>query len=145
MDIQIKSLIKVPGIKSQKIRRNLKKVLEGLDLHDVELSILFTDDRHIEDLNRQYLHREGPTNVLAFPMSQGTNVSAAPGMLGDIVISVDTAAREAEGVGESLEESILRLIIHGLCHLLGHDHEDGLKEARRMEAAERRMLMSLPE
>jgi rRNA maturation RNase YbeY len=140
MDIQIRSLNRVPGIKNQKIRQNLRQVLEGLDLHDVELSILFTDDHHIEALNRQYLNREGPTNVLAFPMSRGKEVSAAPGMLGDIVISVDTAAREAEGVGETLEENIFRLLIHGLLHLLGYDHECGLRDARLMAEEERRLL-----
>jgi rRNA maturation RNase YbeY len=139
MDIQIKVLKRAPGIESQRIRRTLKKVLEGLGFHDAELSILITDDPHIEELNRQYLKRAGPTNVLAFPMSNGDEASAATGMLGDIVVSVDTAAREAAEAGETLEQNVYRLLVHGLLHLLGYDHECGPENARRMGAEERRL------
>jgi len=134
-------------------------VLNDLACHEGELSILFTDDRHIADLNAQYLGRKGPTNVLAFPMSGpppneklqpgqrdahrreagGPLFDVESGMLGDIVVSVDTAICESKNSGESLEETIYRLLIHGLLHLLNYDHERSAEEARLMEKEQRRL------
>lgn len=105
-----------------------------------ELSILLTDDEHIARLNRRYLGKEGPTNVLAFPMSEGPQAAAPTGMLGDIVISVDTALREAELSGEASSKTLFRLLIHGLLHLLGYDHERSGEEADRMQKAQDRLL-----
>ena len=110
-----------------------------MDCPDGELSILFTDDGHISELNRQYLGREGPTNVLAFPMSRGTPTHVASGMLGDIVISVDTAMSESKKVGEPLADTIYRLLVHGLLHLFDYDHERSPQDARRMRKEERRL------
>ena len=118
----------------------MTKVLRDLDCHEVELSILFTDDSHIAELNRCYLSREGATNVLAFPMLYEASPNIPSLMLGDIVISVDTAMRESKRFGELFEETIFRLLIHGLLHLLGHDHEKSPKEAENMENEERRLL-----
>jgi len=103
-----------------------------------ELSILFTDDKRIADLNNRYLGRKGPTNVLAFPMKEGST-SESP-MLGDVVISVGAALRESEEFREDLEHTIDRLLIHGLLHLLGYDHEKSDSEAERMENEEKRLL-----
>jgi len=119
------------------------KALKGLGCHEGELSILFTGDKHMAELNRHYLGREGPTNVLAFPMATGPTVPGEGGMLGDIVISVDTAIGEAHQVGEPLEDTINRLLIHGLLHLLHYDHEGSPQEARRMKRQERRLLKLL--
>lgn len=112
---------------------------------DRELSILFTDDRRISELNKRYLSREGPTNVIAFPMSNsGTRENGFP-MLGDVVISLDTAVQEAEGEGEPLEERVCRLLIHGILHLLGHDHEGPRREAVRMQKEEARLFSLIKE
>ena len=108
--------------------------------HDGEVSILFTDDGHIAQLNRQYLGRDGPTNVLAFPMSGGEPSDVESGMLGDIVVSVDTAMRESKELEEPLDETIHRLLIHGILHLLNYDHERSSEEAERMEEEEKRLL-----
>ena len=117
--------------------------------HDGELSILLTDDKHIAELNMSYLGRQGPTNVLAFPMlntselhspGDGPPYDGASGMLGDIVISVDRAISESKALGEPLEETIYRLLIHGLLHLLHYDHEGSIQEARLMEKEERRLF-----
>lgn len=106
-----------------------------------ELSILFTDDIHIRELNRQYRAKDMPTNVLAFPMS-GDPSGVESGMLGDIVISVDTAMRESEAAGETPEETACRLLIHGLLHLVGYDHEsDEDEEIMTKEEARLGMLI----
>lgn len=107
--------------------------------HDCELSLLLSDDTYIAELNRRFLSREGPTNVLAFPM-RGDEAGPKTPMLGDIVISVDAALRDAEGVGESLSKTIERLSIHGLLHLLGYDHEGSEEEARMMEEETERLM-----
>ena len=113
--------------------------------HDGELSVLLTDDQHMAQLNRRFLRREGPTNVLAFPMSNGHASDDDFGMLGDIVLSVDTAINESRALDEPLEETIYRLLLHGLLHLLGFDHERSPEEARRMEKEEARLLRLMKE
>lgn len=105
-----------------------------------ELSILFTDDKTIADLNNRYLGRKGPTNVLAFPMKEGPTPKFESPMLGDVVISVGAALRESEEFGEDLEYTIDRLLIHGLLHLLGYDHDKSDSEAERMENEEKRLI-----
>jgi rRNA maturation RNase YbeY len=140
MEIQITSQKRTPGVNVKSIKRILKKVLKDLDFHDVELSILLTDDERMAQLNRQYMRRKGTTNVLAFPMTGGPGPQVQSGMLGDIVVSVDTALREAGQQEETPQRTINRLLIHGLLHLIGHDHEGSVREARRMEAEEQRLL-----
>ncbi|MFC1825171.1 rRNA maturation RNase YbeY [Thermodesulfobacteriota bacterium] len=122
----------------------MTKVLKDLDCHESELSILLTDDEYMAELNRRYLGKDGATNVLAFPMS-GETAGDASVMLGDIVISVDTAVHESERAGEPLEETILRLLIHGLLHLLDFDHERSHEAAQLMEKEQLRLLNLLKE
>ena len=109
-----------------------------------ELSILFAGDGMIADLNSRYLGRRGPTNVLAFPMSDDRGSGVASGMLGDVAISVDTAIRESEERGERLEETVCRLLIHGILHLMGYDHES-VREERIMRKEEKRLLSMVME
>jgi probable rRNA maturation factor len=99
-----------------------------------ELSILLVDDLQIADLNTTYLNREGPTNVIAFPMQEGEFAGISPDLLGDVVISVDTAEREAAAAGMDVEARTVELLVHGMLHLMGYDHEHDEDEARRMEA-----------
>ncbi len=101
---------------------------------DSELSILIVDDPQIEELNRQYLDRKGPTNVIAFAMREGDFSDLSPHLLGDVVISTDTAAREAKNAALGFEQRFNELLIHGILHLLGYDHETDEEEARVMEA-----------
>lgn len=116
-----------------------------MDCHKKELSILFTDDQCISKLNKEYLGRDGPTNVIAFPMSGIMEERMNIPILGDIVISVDTAIREAKECGKDIEYIIDRLVIHGILHLLGYDHEKDEKEAIEMEKEENRLLSILKE
>jgi len=111
-----------------------------LDFPDGEISILLVDDPQITTLNQKYLYRQGPTNVIAFPMREDEFSHLTPHLLGDVVVSVDTAAREAQEAGLSKERRFNELLIHGILHLFGYDHENSEKEARRMEDKSRELL-----
>jgi rRNA maturation RNase YbeY len=127
------------------IRLKAEKALRDLACLDKELSILFTDDFQIAELNERYLGRKGPTNVMAFPMAGGEEDSFESSMLGDVVISVDTARKESKEAGEPLDLTLDRLLIHGILHLLGFDHEGSGREARRMELEEKRLVAVIRE
>ena len=107
---------------------------------ECELSVLLVDDLQIAQLNQQYLGRQGPTNVLAFAMSEGEMAGLNPGLLGDVVVSVETAGREARENGLDEPEHLYRLLIHGILHLLGHDHEHDPDQARAMEELTEKLL-----
>ena len=91
------------------------------------------DDPGVRELNATYRGKDKATNVLSFPMQEGEFSDITPGLLGDVVISLETAAREADQAGISLEERMSQLLIHGILHLLGFDHEKGESDAHRME------------
>ena len=145
MEIQISYQLEIPGLKNQKIRSKLVRILEDLDCLDKELSVLFTDDTRIAQLNRHYLGRNGATNVLAFPMCDGQAPEPETPMLGDVVISVNTAMRESRELGENIEDTISRLLVHGVLHLLGYDHEKSIQDTQRMEKQERRLIELIQE
>jgi probable rRNA maturation factor len=111
-----------------------------LDFPEGEISILLVDDPQITILNQQYLDRQGPTNVIAFAMREGEFSHLTPHLLGDVVISMDTAAREAQEADLSPERRFNELLIHGILHLFGYDHEESEKEARRMEEKSRELM-----
>ncbi|HWR91644.1 MAG TPA: rRNA maturation RNase YbeY [Desulfobacterales bacterium] len=125
------------------MRRNARILLSSLGHPDGELSVLLVDDERIAGLNRAYLNREGPTNVIAFPMQAGRFAHLSPHLLGDVVISVDTAWREAQAAGLELEQRLTQLLVHGLLHLCGYDHEQAPAEARRMAVKSRGLLKAL--
>jgi len=105
-----------------------------LDCPDCELSILFVDDQRIQALNSEYRRKNRPTNVLSFPMREGDFPEVSPQLIGDVVISADPAAAEAEKAGICLGQHLTWLLIHGILHLFGFDHERSRKEADGMEA-----------
>lgn len=105
---------------------------------DAELSVLFVDDHVISDLNLRYRNKQGPTNVLAFSMLEGEERLISK-MLGDIVISIETALSEAMEEGIELKERIRRLLAHGLLHLIGYDHKTE-QEALTMSEIEDRLV-----
>ena len=110
---------------------------------ETELSLLVVDDDGIAPLNHQYLGRKGPTNVIAFPMQAGEFSDVSPHLLGDVVISVETCQREAEAAGITFEKRLSELLIHGILHLFGYDHEKSSAEARRMEQKSNALLQHL--
>jgi len=112
-----------------------------------ELSVVVTDDATIQTLNRVWRGKDRPTDVLSFSQveEQGGRArplapSAAPLVLGDVVLSIETASRQADRFGHSLDEELLRLLVHGVVHLVGHDHVHGGVQARRMQEVEARVL-----
>ncbi|MCX7304049.1 MAG: rRNA maturation RNase YbeY [Hyphomicrobiales bacterium] len=107
-----------------------------------ELGVVFTDDAHIRALNAAWRAKDKPTNVLSFPAFKLSPGDTLPPLLGDIVLAAQTVSREAELEGKPLGHHISHLVIHGLLHLLGHDHEEE-GEADRMEALERTALARL--
>ena len=111
-----------------------------MDCPDSEISILIVDDPQIEELNQQYLNRKGPTNVIAFAMREGEFSDLSPQLLGDVVISTDTAAREAQIASTSMARRFNELLVHGILHLMGYDHETSEDDARVMEDKSRELM-----
>jgi len=130
-------------IPQKRIKQTARAILDALDCPDGELSILLVDDQQIEKINTEYLNREGPTNVIAFPMREGEFSELTPDLLGDVVISVETAGKEAETAGISMQKRFDQLLIHGILHLMGYDHEKTRKEATRMEKKSSELMKML--
>ncbi|MBN2420319.1 MAG: rRNA maturation RNase YbeY [Deltaproteobacteria bacterium] len=126
------------------IRQKMEKALKDLGCDHSELSILITGDDQIHELNLKYLNRDKPTNVLAFPMTGDLSLIETV-MLGDIVISVDTAKRESSEMGITFHQRVYELLIHGLLHLMGYDHEISEMDEKRMQKEEKRLLGILME
>lgn len=115
-------------------------LLDHFERSDSELSILFTDDKTIREYNKKYLSRDYPTDVIAFPMNEGDFSNLNSNIMGDILISVETAEQNAKRAKVSVEHEIYHLLIHGILHLLGFDHEKDRKSALMMRKYERFFL-----
>jgi len=132
------------------VRRTLTQVMPGADDGPLEISLVFTDDAEQRALNRDYRQNDRATNVLSFPNMDEPNMdnrpapeaSGQPRLLGDIVLARQTVEREAQAQGKSLADHTSHLLVHGLLHLLGYDHQDGV-EAEEMEALETRILAEM--
>ena len=116
-----------------RVRQKAQDILDVLGCPEKELSIVLLDDPQIAELNRTYLKREGPTNVIAFPMQEGEYADISPDLLGDVAISLDTAQKESQLAGTDMQTRTIELLLHGVLHLLGYDHEHDEDEARIME------------
>ena len=126
----------------------LAQVAPELDNIRLMVSLLFTSDAEVHVLNREWRAKDKPTNVLSFPMLEREDLLAlaadgAPEMLGDIALAHETCAREAAEKGISTQDHASHLIIHGLLHLAGHDHEISDADAEAMEALETKALALL--
>jgi probable rRNA maturation factor len=113
----------------------------GCDAH--EISVVITNNEQIQQLNFRYRKIDKPTNVLAFPMQEGQFGNITPGLLGDIVISCETAQKEAKSANISLAERISQLLIHGILHLIGFDHEASESDAEKMEEKSLELLRQI--
>ena len=123
-----------------------QRILDALGCPEAELSVSIVGDRSIRTLNRDYLGRDKATNVISFAMQEGEFGALNPQLLGDVVISADTAAREAEEAGEPFWSRLSFLLLHGILHITGYDHErSGAVEAARMETREREIFAKLRE
>ncbi len=152
MDIQIQNQQSAQKIQTSLLEQILERALRHLACEGQEVSVLLVDDQQIQKLNRQYRHKDYPTDVLAFCQqdSRGRPPSlpksrrrvdrdVRPYLLGDIVISIPTAQRQAEEMGHSLKQELKILLIHGLLHLLGYDHIQD-DEAAVMQEKEAELL-----
>ena len=126
-----------------RLRRRARCVLSAIGQSRSELSVALVDDEQIAELNAQWRDKPRPTDVLSFSLVEGDFADHRAGMLGDVVISVETAAAQAAALHRGLDERVARLMIHGVLHLIGYDHEDDA-EAREMAREERRLWRALP-
>lgn len=133
-----------PALSSRTVRGLADRMLRALDLAGAELSVLLTDDATIRELNREHREKDSATDVLAFPMDLEHGVGTAPtgarpAILGDVVISLDTADRQARRRGRPLRDEVRFLLAHGLLHLIGYDHATR-EEKREMDSMTRRLV-----
>jgi probable rRNA maturation factor len=126
--VQVAVKVRAGGHAAAVLRAAARKWIGGRE----QLSIALVTDREMRSLNRRWRRQDRPTDVLSFPLEEA-------GALGDVVISIDTARRQAKEGGWSLASELRRLLAHGILHCRGYDHESAA-DARRMAAAERRLL-----
>jgi probable rRNA maturation factor len=134
-----------PAISPAVVRRVADAMLIELELEHAELSVLLTNDRQIQALNLAHRQKDQPTDVLAFPLDEGGGADGAVSgtrLLGDVVISLDTAARQARGRSRELLPEVRFLLAHGLLHLLGYDHGDPAQK-REMTLMTRRLVRAV--
>lgn len=124
------------------IRKAARSLMKELSIVDRELSIVLCDDATIHALNRDFRHKDKPTDVLAFALSEGEFGDLAGDLLGDVVISVETTLRQAEEAGKTPFQELAMLLVHGTLHLLGWDHETAKKD-RLMRAETDRLLLAI--
>lgn len=136
MKVYIKNRQRRIKVSQQRIENLLRKALRLLRLHEAELSILLVNDRRMRMLNLQYRGIDRTTDVLSFPQmneSQISDLKSQVCLLGDIAINLHKAERQAAEYGLTLDEELKRLLIHGLLHLAGYDHEKGRYAERKMK------------
>ncbi len=136
-------------IDKRQIHDWVSKILQILDENTGEVGVTFVNNRVIQELNRQYRGKDTPTDVLSFPMLENPKEhektfrieeETPTRLLGDVIISLEKAHEEAPLFYKGFSEQVLFLIIHGLLHLLGYDHEQSRNEAARMRRQEERLF-----
>lgn len=142
------NVVKIPVGIRMLIRRCCHAVAVSENFNDdFEVSVSFVDDNEIHKLNKQFRDMDRPTDVLSFPLGENgvydVNNETGASLLGDIVISIETALRQAELYGHSLEREIGFLTVHSMLHLLGYDHEESKLQERIMREKEETILNSL--
>jgi probable rRNA maturation factor len=144
MAVLVSGTISARGIDRRVLGRKATIVLDALGLAESELSLSLVGDAEIRRLNRTYRGKDRPTDVLSFSLREGEfgDVGRA---LGDVVISLETAKRQGRENGLTLGEEVSRLLVHGILHLAGYDHETSPLEGQRMKRKEREMLRRIAE
>lgn len=128
---------------TRKLRRRAGRLLKLLSIEEKELSVLLTDDDEMTQLNRAYRDRNRTTDVLSFSQQEGEWPDLHPEILGDVVISLPTARRQAREQKHTLMEELIVLLVHGTLHLLGHEHERTDRRAAAAMRREQNRLVSL--
>lgn len=124
-------------VNATRMTRHARRILLEMGFVKAELSLAFVDDAEMRLLNATYRRVNEATDVLAFAMTEGRFGEVNPQVLGDVVISVETAAFQAHRAGRPLSEELNALLVHGVLHLLGYDHDRSPADARVMRAKER--------
>jgi probable rRNA maturation factor len=124
------------------VRRAAEAAMRDNDAPPSEISVVLSDDEHLRELNKHHRGMDKPTNVLSFPAARIKAPAGAPRILGDVVLAYETVQREAAEESKPIENHLSHLVVHGVLHLLGYDHEDE-EEAEMMEARERQILAKL--
>ena len=125
-----------PRFDRRLLAKRARALLSAVGLPRAELSLALVSDAAIAKLNEAHRGKRGATDVLSYSLAEGAHAGQRGELLGDVVIAVGVAARQAAELGHSLNDELLRLVIHGVLHLLGFDHELP-RDARRMQAKER--------
>ena len=141
MSVEIVNKIRRKKISVRRTKRTAQRILGLLNQDRVELSLALVDNREIKKLNARYRKKDQPTDVLSFP--SGEQLPTGIQILGDVVISVEQAEEQAGERRKTLEQEIESLLIHGILHLLGYDHERSRKEAKIMQSLERKISRAL--
>jgi probable rRNA maturation factor len=139
--IHYRNEVKKSGVDARALKRTLRELLEAVDESDAALSLTLVNDDEIKELNRIHRGKDKPTDVLSFPLDP-SGLDGPERLLGDIVISIDTARRQAADYDAPVQREVYRLAIHGLLHVLGHDHMEP-EERALMEAEERRLAAAI--
>ena len=122
----------------------MNNILGMLNCRDKEISLVIVDNEQIREINRDYLNRDRPTNVIAFSQTEGEFGGINPHILGDVVISIERALSDSQTGGLSLEDELDFLFIHGLLHLLGYEHENATEaETQKMNDKTDELFFSL--
>lgn len=140
MEVYLKNGQRKLKVDSRGLKNQVGKILRALGCQDKEISILLVSDARIRKLNHQYRNIDQHTDVLSFPQQEGEGVRFNSHLLGDVVVSAETARRQGLEHRLSLEEELVLLLIHGILHLLGYDHERSAKEAGRMRRKTRELF-----
>ena len=125
----------------EKLEKILQEMLDYLKLKNVEVSVLLVDNEEIKKLNEEWRGKDKPTDVLSFPINEETPYGCK--LLGDIVISVPYAKEHAKEFGNTFQEEMVRLLAHGLLHLLGYDHERSEEDAKIMFQKEKELISAV--
>lgn len=139
MTINITNSQKIAKVDIRKIKQAASNALIKVGEQQAELSIDIVDDNRIRYLNQRYRHLDRATDVLAFSMREGQALKGAEGMLGDIVISAETARRQARRYKKTIDEEVNLYIVHGILHLAGYN-DNTARARRKMERMETEIL-----
>jgi probable rRNA maturation factor len=141
MAVEIVSRARAAGISPGRLKAKAQRILSFFKRSDAELSLALVNNRQIRRLNARYRKKDRATDVLSFPAEDLSAMGVR--LLGDVVISVERARSQAKERGKTLEEELDTLLIHGILHLLGYDHERSERDAEIMERLERRVRRGL--
>jgi len=135
---------KVPrsGVDAIALKRTARTILASIGETEATLAVSLVDDDEIRELNRIHRGKDCPTDVLSFPLAEVSDPVGGERLLGDVVISIETARRQAADYGAPLEAELNRLLVHGVLHVIGHDHQRA-DERKRMKAEERRIAKAI--